>query len=92
MERIASLLSAYRIPITTVPATKRTTSSARWRFKATAKKVNAVIVSGDKDFQQLVRPGIWLLNPGAAADRRVSKSTGSAPRMPPNDWASRQTA
>ena len=33
-------------------------------LKAKAHGIEAVIVSGDKDFYQLIRPGIHLLNPG----------------------------
>ena len=32
-----------------------------------------MIVSGDKDFQQLVRPGIWLLNPGRGGPASVEE-------------------
>jgi len=35
--------------------------------------VNAVVVSGDKDFQQLVRPGVWLLNPGRGGSANVEE-------------------
>ena len=31
------------------------------------------IVSGDKDFQQLVRPGVWLLNPGRGGPASVEE-------------------
>jgi DNA polymerase-1 len=34
---------------------------------------NVVIVSGDKDFQQLVRPGVWLLNPGRGGPASVDE-------------------
>ena len=32
-----------------------------------------MIVSGDKDFQQLVRPGVWLLNPGRGGPASVEE-------------------
>ena len=35
--------------------------------------VNVVVVSGDKDFQQLVRPGVWLLNPGRGGPAAVDE-------------------
>ena len=35
---------------------------------------DVVIVSGDKDFHQLVQPHVWLLNPGAADRRRWTSS------------------
>jgi DNA polymerase I len=31
------------------------------------------VVSGDKDFQQLVRPGVWLLNPGRGGPASVEE-------------------
>src|SRR5687768_8328966 len=35
--------------------------------------MNVVIVSGDKDFQQLVRAGVWLLNPGRGGPANVEE-------------------
>src|SRR5204862_3497308 len=35
--------------------------------------VNVVVVSGDKDFQQLVRSGVWLLNPGRGGSANVQE-------------------
>ena len=35
--------------------------------------MNVVVVSGDKDFQQLVRPGVWLLNPGRGGPASVEE-------------------
>jgi DNA polymerase-1 len=35
--------------------------------------VNVVVISGDKDFQQLVRPGVWLLNPGRGGPASVEE-------------------
>jgi len=37
------------------------------------KGLNVVVVSGDKDFQQLVRPGVWLLNPGRGGPASVEE-------------------
>src|SRR5689334_10847217 len=36
--------------------------------------MNVVVVSGDKDFQQLVRPGVWLLNPGRGGPASVEEN------------------
>src|SRR6202011_5005254 len=41
--------------------------------QAVEQNTNVVIVSGDKDFQQLVRPGIWLLNPGRGGPASVEE-------------------
>jgi DNA polymerase-1 len=38
-----------------------------------AQGTNVIIVSGDKDFQQLVRPGVWLLNPGRGGPASVEE-------------------
>jgi DNA polymerase-1 len=35
--------------------------------------VSVVVVSGDKDFQQLVRPGVWILNPGRGGSAAVEE-------------------
>ena len=35
--------------------------------------LNVVVVSGDKDFHQLVRPGVWLLNPGRGGPASVDE-------------------
>src|SRR3982751_2203375 len=35
--------------------------------------MNVVVVSGDKDFQQLVKPGLWLLNPGRGGSANVEE-------------------
>jgi DNA polymerase-1 len=35
--------------------------------------INVVVISGDKDFQQLVRPGVWLLNPGRGGPASVEE-------------------
>jgi DNA polymerase-1 len=64
LERIEQLLAAYRIPLLTVPGYEADDVIGTLALKALQRGVNVVIVSGDKDFQQLVRPGIWLLNPG----------------------------
>ena len=73
MERIAALLAAYRVKVVTVPGFEADDVIGTLALKAAQQKVNAVIVSGDKDFQQLVRPGIWLLNPGRGGPASVEE-------------------
>src|SRR5207237_9809200 len=36
-------------------------------------RVDVVVVSGDKEFQQRVRPGVWLLNPGRGGSANVEE-------------------
>ena len=63
MERICQILDAYRIPIITLPGYEADDVIGTMVSRSVEAGVNAVVVSGDKDFQQLVRPGVWLLNP-----------------------------
>jgi DNA polymerase I len=64
MERISALLEANKIPVLTCHGYKADDVIGTLARQGVDKGVSVVIVSGDKDFQQLVRPGIWLLNPG----------------------------
>jgi len=73
MERISALLEAYRIPILTVPGYEADDVLGTLAKQAVEQGVNVVIVSGDKDFQQLVRPGVWLLNPGRGGPANVEE-------------------
>src|SRR5579862_4489290 len=63
VERISRILDAYRIPILSLDGYEADDVIGTLAKKATAAGVNAVIVSGDKDFMQLVGTGIWVLNP-----------------------------
>ena len=73
MERISDLLEAYRIPIITVPGYEADDVLGTLARHAVEQKLNVVIVSGDKDFQQLVRPGLWLLNPGRGGHANIEE-------------------
>ncbi|HZS61830.1 MAG TPA: DNA polymerase I [Gemmatimonadaceae bacterium] len=64
MERISALLEANKIPVITCHGYEADDVIGTLARQGVEKGVSVVIVSGDKDFQQLVRPGIWLLNPG----------------------------
>jgi DNA polymerase-1 len=73
MQRIAALLEAYHIPIITVPGYEADDVLGTLARQAVEQKINVVIVSGDKDFQQLVRPGVWLLNPGRGGSANIEE-------------------
>src|SRR6476620_10101682 len=82
MERICQLLECYRIPILTLKGYEADDVIGTLALRGAEAGLNVVVVSGDKDFQQLVRPGVWLLNPGrggpAAVDEQwVSVENGS---------------
>src|SRR5690606_19784962 len=64
MERISELLSAYDIPILACPGYEADDVIGTLAKQGAEAGVEVVIVSGDKDFQQLVREHVWLLNPG----------------------------
>jgi DNA polymerase-1 len=58
------LLAAMHVPLVTVPGYEADDVVGTLAVDAKAKGWEAVIVSGDKDFAQLVCDGIALLNPG----------------------------
>jgi len=74
MERIGQILDAYHIPILSLKGYEADDVIGTLARQATEQGLNVVIVSGDKDFQQLVRPGVWLLNPGRGGPASVEES------------------
>jgi DNA polymerase-1 len=73
MERISQILDAYRIPILTLPGYEADDVIGTLVARSVEAGVNVVVVSGDKDFQQLVKPGVWLLNPGRGGPANVEE-------------------
>jgi DNA polymerase-1 len=73
MERICQLLEAYRIPILSLKGYEADDVIGTLARQGVEANVNVVIVSGDKDFQQLVKPGIFLLNPGRGGPASVEE-------------------
>ncbi len=73
LERINQLLAAYSIPVLAVPGFEADDVIGTLARKGVDAGYNVVIVSGDKDFQQLVRPGVWLLNPGRGGPASVEE-------------------
>ncbi len=73
MQRIAQVLEGYRIPIVVLPGYEADDVIGTLARVATGGGLNVVVVSGDKDFQQLVRPGVWLLNPGRGGAAAVEE-------------------
>jgi DNA polymerase-1 len=74
LERVLQLLAAYDIPVLTAEGFEADDVIGTMAKKGVDAGYNVVIVSGDKDFQQLVRPGIWLLNPGRGGPASVEES------------------
>ena len=82
MERIRTALDAFRVPILSLAGYEADDVIGTLARQSVDAGVNAVVVSGDKDFQQLVRPGVWVLNPGrggsaAVEEQWVSVENGS---------------
>lgn len=73
LARITQLLAAYDIPIMAVPGFEADDVIGTLAVQGAEAGYNVVIVSGDKDFQQMVRPGIWLLNPGRGGPASVEE-------------------
>src|SRR6476469_696081 len=73
MDRIREMLDAYRIPIMTLPGFEADDVIGTLVAKSVEAGVNVVVVSGDKDFQQLVKPVFWLLNPWRGVPANVEE-------------------
>jgi DNA polymerase-1 len=63
VERITQILEAFRIPVLSLEGYEADDVIGTLVKKAAAQDLNAVIVSGDKDFVQLIDRNIWILNP-----------------------------
>ena len=74
LHRVTQLLAAYRLPVLSLSGFEADDVIGTLSAKGVAAGYNVVIVSGDKDFQQLVRPGVWLLNPGRGGPASVEES------------------
>lgn len=61
--RVAEILEGYRVPILSLDGFEADDVIGTLATQATATGVEVVVVSGDKDFLQLVGPGVKILNP-----------------------------
>ena len=73
VERIEQLLEAFGIPLVAVDGYEADDVIGTLATFAGAAGVHAVIVSGDKDFYQLIGPTISLLNPGRGGPAAVQE-------------------
>jgi DNA polymerase-1 len=85
VERTRQLLEAFRVPAVEVPGYEADDVIGTLAEQAAARGLEAVIVSGDKDFYQLIGPGVALLNPGrggpAAVDEVWVDESNAAERL-----------
>ena len=73
VERVEQILRAYQIPLVAVNGYEADDVIGTLARQASEAAINVVIVSGDKDFHQLVRPGVWLRNPGRGGPGAVEE-------------------
>jgi DNA polymerase-1 len=74
VERICAMLEAFRITLIAVPGYEADDVIGTLATRGAERGFQAVIVSGDKDFYQLIGPGIALLNPGRGGPAGVEES------------------
>ena len=73
LERIRELLEGFRVPLITVEGFEADDVIGTLAARAAERDVPAVIVSGDKDFYQLIGPRVSLLNPGRSGPAGVEE-------------------
>jgi DNA polymerase I len=73
LPRIRELLDAFRIPLLELEGYEADDVIGTLAMRAAEAGYEAVIVSGDKDFYQMVRDGICLLNPGRGGAAAVDE-------------------
>jgi DNA polymerase-1 len=73
LERIGEILAGFRVPILGVDGYEADDVIATLAAAAVARGLQTVVVSGDKDFHQLVSPGIALLNPGRGGSAGIEE-------------------
>jgi DNA polymerase-1 len=73
MERISAVLEAHNIPILSLQGYEADDVIGTLARQGVEAGLNVIVVSGDKDFQQLIRPGVWLLNPGRGGPANVEE-------------------
>jgi DNA polymerase-1 len=73
VRRVEALLTAFRVPLVAVDGYEADDVIATLAERAAAAGLDVVIVSGDKDFYQLVGPRVSLLNPGRGGPAAVEE-------------------
>lgn len=64
LPRVRQLVEAFRVPVLELDGYEADDVIGTLAARAVEQGLEAVIVSGDKDFYQLIRPHVCLLNPG----------------------------
>jgi DNA polymerase-1 len=74
VERVGQLLAAWRVPLIAVDGYEADDVIGTLAGQAAAEGLQVVIVSGDKDFYQLIGPDVALLNPGRGGPGAVEET------------------
>jgi DNA polymerase-1 len=74
VERVAQLLAAWRVPLLAVEGYEADDVIGTLAVQAATRELQVVIVSGDKDFYQLIGPRVALLNPGRGGPGAVEET------------------
>lgn len=70
---IRDILAGFRIPVLELPGYEADDVIGTLALEAVEQGLEAVIISGDKDFYQLIREGVCLLNPGRGGPTAVDE-------------------
>jgi len=73
VERIKEILAAFRVPVLGVEGYEADDVIGTLADRAARRALQTVIVSGDKDFYQLIGPHVALLNPGRGGPAAVEE-------------------
>lgn len=73
LEQVGRLLAAFRVPVLTVPGFEADDVIGTMARREASDGRQVVIVSGDKDFYQLIGPRVALLNPGRGGPAGVEE-------------------
>jgi DNA polymerase-1 len=73
LPRIRQVIEAFRIPIVELAGYEADDVIGTLADQAAEAGLETVIVSGDKDFYQLIRPHVCLLNPGRGGPQAVDE-------------------
>jgi len=73
LPRVRQLVEAFRIPVLELQGYEADDVIGTLAARAVEAELETVIVSGDKDFYQLIRPHVCLLNPGRGGPTAVEE-------------------